>query len=166
LTSPGKLPKAIKAYRIGDAQGEYPVFSAEGARQVSGRWSEKGQEVIYTSEYYSTALLEKLAYLGEIPANQHYVEITIPTNVTFEVVTDASLPGWYESNANIARIFGSGWYKEARSAILIAPSVIARLDSNIVINTRHKDFAKIRHGLETPISWDDRLFSPGINRGQ
>ena len=56
------LGEALRVYRIGDPQGAYPIYSGEGAARIEGRWHEKGQEVIYTSRHYSTALLEKLAH--------------------------------------------------------------------------------------------------------
>ena len=91
--SPRALPEAIRAYRIGDVDGRFPVWSVEGAMQVAGRWHRLGAEVIYASEHYSTALLEKLVYCnGVLPPNQHFVEVAIPAGVSYEVVTKDSVP--------------------------------------------------------------------------
>jgi len=68
----------LRAFRIGDANSAYDIFSGEGSRVYPGRWNKKGQAMIYTSERYSTAMLEKLVRLGEMPPNQRYVEIEIP----------------------------------------------------------------------------------------
>ena len=39
--------------------------------------------MIYASQHYSTAMLEKLVRAsGELPPNQHFIEITIPNGVT------------------------------------------------------------------------------------
>lgn len=124
-----------------------------------GRWNERGQPVIYASEHYSTALLEILARTGEMPANQHYVEIEIPVGVTYEVVTKDSLPRWCDLDGAAARAFGSAWYGELRSAILLVPSVVARVERNVVINANHDDAKSIGVGLETPVWWDSRLFA-------
>jgi RES domain-containing protein len=153
------LAKALNAYRIGDAQGEYPVFSGEGSKENPGRWNERGQGLIYASEHYSTAMLEKLVRLGEMPPQQHFVEITIERGVSYEEVNDALIPGWYQHNMAKARAFGAKWFFEKRSAILIAPSVVARLDMNVLINPQHSDFAHISVGRERPIWWDERLFA-------
>ena len=123
-----------------------------------GRWNERGQSVIYTSEHYSTALLEMLARTGEMPRNQHYVEIDIPAGVTYEVVTKDSLPGWCDVDGAVARSFGSRWYTERRSAILIVPSVVARMEHNVLIHSSHDEASSIGVGLETPVCWDLRLF--------
>jgi len=45
-----------------------------------------------------------------------------------------------------------------RSAIPIVPSVVARMERNVVINRRHPDFESLTVGLETPVWWDRRLF--------
>ncbi len=153
-----KLKKPLLAYRIGDSEGHYPIFSPEGAKFYPGRWNKPMQAVIYASKYYSTAVLEKLIRLGEMPPNQCFVTITIPAGVSYEEITTDSVPGWYEKNAMKAREFGSQWYSQNRSLILIVPSVVARLDHNIVINTEHQEFSKITVSRERRIWWDDRLF--------
>ena len=45
--------------------------------------------------------------------------------------------------------------------LLVVPSVVARIESNVVINTRHPDYEglSIEVGLETPVWWDQRLFA-------
>jgi RES domain-containing protein len=159
VTTPRLLPEPITAYRIGDPAGEYPVFSAEGARRVQGRWHEGGDSVIYAAEHYSTALLEKLVqWNGLLPPNQHFIAITLPAGLSYEVVTADVLPDWHLPGGEAARRFGHRWYAEQRSAILLVPSVVARVERNIVINAEHPEFPKIKPGLETPVWWDDRLF--------
>lgn len=147
----------MRLYRIGDPEGLYPIYSAEGARRVEGRWHERGQEVIYTSSNYSTAMLEKLAHFnGILPAGQHFIEITVPAGVTYEVVTKDSAPGWIDPAQ--ARAIGSRWYLEGRSCLLIVPSFVARMETNVIINARHPDAPTTRLGLEQPVVWDQRLF--------
>ena len=114
--------------------------------------------MIYASRYYSTALLEKLVYMGEMPPEQYFIEITIPHGVSYEVVVKDHLPGWCEPDKIKAREFGSKWFEDRRSAILIVPSVVARMDENVLINPNHPHFNKITHTLETRVPWDDRLF--------
>jgi len=153
------LAEPMRVYRIGDPRGAYPIYSGEGAARIEGRWHEKGQEVIYTSRHYSTALLEKLAHFnGVLPSNQHYIEIEIPRGVSYEIFTKDTVPGWLETAK--ARAVGSKWFTEERSAILIVPSVVARIEENVIINCRHPHAQRIRPGLEHPVAWDQRLFHP------
>lgn len=155
---PRRLREALRAFRIGDPNGRYPIFSGDGAARIEGRWHEKGQEVIYASRYYGTALLEKLAHFnGVLPANQHYIEIELPAGLSYETITKDSLPGWLD--AAQARAEGTRWYAEQRSAILIVPSFVSRLEENVIINCRHAEAGRIRPGLEYPVPWDTRLFS-------
>lgn len=154
-----RLDKSLRAYRMGDPAGEHPVYSGDGSRRYPGRWNERGQALIYASEHYSTALLETLARTGEMPPNQHYVQIDIPAGVRYEVVTKDALSGWCDVDAAVARSFGSTWYEQQRSALLIVPSVVARVEHNVLIHPDHDDAGSISVGLETPVYWDSRLFT-------
>lgn len=153
-----RLSRPLRAYRIGDREGGYPVYSGDGSRENEGRWNALGQDMIYAAEHYSTAMLEKLVRTVEMPSNQYFVEIEIPAGVSYEVVTRDLLPGWHDEDAVIARTFGSAWFDACRSAILIVPSVVARVDRNVLINPNHGDAPRIDVGLETPVHWDRRLF--------
>ena len=138
------------------------MWSPEGASpsRTSGRWHEAGDAVIYAAEHYSTALLEKLAHWnGILPPNQHFIEVTIPAGTSYEVVTADILPNWFTTSGTEARRFGHKWYEENRSAILLVPSVVARVERNVVINSRHADSNRLTAGLETPVWWDRRLFA-------
>lgn len=154
-----KLPAARTVYRIGDPHGQYPIFSGEGAKKIDGRWHRKGQPVIYTASNYSLAMLERLVhYSGSLPAGQHFISIELPAGLPYEVVTPDSCPGWHKKDQQESRLFGSQWVDERRSAILIVPSVVARVETNVIINTLHKDADKIQPSLESPVTWDSRLF--------
>jgi RES domain-containing protein len=153
------LPQPMRVFRIGDPEGAYPIYSGEGAATIEGRWHTKGQEVIYASVHYSTALLEKLAhYNGILPPNQHFIEIEIPVGTSYEVVTKDSLPEWNLRDSPQARAHGSKWLQDRRSTIMIVPSYVAREEENVLINPHHQDAARIKHSLERPVCWDKRLF--------
>lgn len=154
------LSRRLIVWRIGDPDGRFPIYSADGSRRSEGRWHAKGQEVIYTSEHYGTAMLEKLAhYNGILPPNQHFIEIEIPSGVSYEVVTKDSIDGWYRPDGKESREFGQKWIEENRSAILYVPSVISREENNVLINPHHPDSSRINVGKEKPVRWDTRLFS-------
>jgi RES domain-containing protein len=156
---PRLLREPLRCYRIGDPEGRFPIYSGEGAALVEGRWHEKGQEIIYASEHYGTAMLEKLAhYNGLLPPNQHFITIDIPAGTSYEEVTKDSLPGWAEPGGAVARAFGSTWLAARRSALLIVPSVVSREEHNVLINPAHPDALAIKAGREKPVWWDQRLF--------
>ena len=115
--------------------------------------------MIYASEHYSTAMLEKLVHgSGRIPPNQHYIEITIPNGASYEMFDPASLPEWVHASAAASKAYGDAWQSTRRSLLLIVPSVVARVDQNFLINPDHPQFRLIRTSLHKPIWWDSRLF--------
>lgn len=153
------LDRVLICYRIGDPGGQYPVFSHEGSRLFPGRWNTPGSPMIYCAEHYSTAMLEKLVHgSGQMPPNQHSVEISIPPGVTYEQVTVHSLSGWDHQDRQVCRDFGQAWFDEQRSLLLLVPSIVARMERNVLINPFHPDFVKVSHELAEPVRWDVRLF--------
>ena len=154
------LDRTLEAWRIGDPDGRYPIYDATGSTIAPGRWNDRAMPVIYAAEHYATALLEKLVHgSGRLPPNQHAVRITIPTGVSYEVVTKDTLPGWAAEPAHKSAVYGVAWVRKRRSAVLIVPSVVAREERNVVINPAHPDAAQIGHSLHEPVYWDRRLFS-------
>jgi RES domain-containing protein len=153
------LDRTLTCYRIGDPAGAHPIFDATGSTLAPGRWNTRGSPVIYASEHYSTALLEKLVRgSGRLPPNQHYVMITVPRGVSYEVLSEPALPGWDTMPPTVSKAFGEEWCASRRSVILIVPSVVARLDSNVLINPAHPEFSLLEASLHRPVYWDRRLF--------
>lgn len=154
------LDRVIRCYRIGDPTGTYPIFDASGSKLYPGRWNTPASPIIYTSEHYSTAMLEKLAHgSGRLPPNQHFIEIAIPNGVSYELLTPAHLPGWDHIAGAASKAYGVAWQQSKRSLLLFVPSVVARLEKNILINPDHSEFPKITCGLHQPVWWDARLFA-------
>ncbi|HET7882193.1 MAG TPA: RES domain-containing protein [Acetobacteraceae bacterium] len=154
-----RLDRVLTAYRIGDPHGEYPIFDATGSTIGPGRWNGTKCPMIYASEHYSTAMLEKLVHSsGELPANQHFIEITIPNGVAYEMLNPAHLPGWDDVSRIASRAFGDDWQRSRRSLLLLVPSVVARMELNVLINPEHPEFPRVTHGLHQPVWWDRRLF--------
>lgn len=154
-----RTDRVLICFRIGDPDGAYPIYDSEGARLFPGRWNTAASPIIYTSEHYSTAMLEKLVHAnGVMPPNQHYIRITIPNGVSYEIFQTARHPGWDAKNESICKAFGQVWYDEQRTAILLVPSIPARVERNILINPIHADAGAITHELPEPVWWDDRLY--------
>ena len=153
------LDRVLTAYRIGDPAGAYPVFDATGSRLWPGRWNTGVSPMIYTSEHYSLAMLEKLAHgNGHMPPNQHWIAVTIPPGVSYEVFSVAHHPGWDAEDCLVAKAYGEAWRRSMRSLLLMVPSVVARMERNVLINNGHAEVGRITFGLHEPIWWDRRLF--------
>jgi RES domain-containing protein len=154
-----RLDRVLTAFRIGDPDGAYPIFDATGSRLSPGRWNTESSPLIYASEHYSTAMLEVLANgSGQLPPNQHYVQIIIPNGVSYEVLGHAHLPGWDAINPAVSRAHGEVWQNTRRSLLLLVPSVVARIELNVLINPEHPEFPQITNSLHQPVWWDRRLF--------
>src|SRR3546814_20135817 len=78
-------------------------------------------------------MLEKLVHANTVmPANQHYIRITIPNGVSYEVFPPAKFSGWDGKREDICKTFGEAWFAAGRSALLLVPSIPARVESNIL----------------------------------
>mgnify|MGYP006443523215 CR=1 FL=1 len=154
------LDRTLNVYRIGDPDGKFPIFDATGSTYAPGRWNHADTPVIYAGEHYSTAMLEKLVHAaGLLPPNQHYIEITLPQRLSYEQVTKDHLPGWDNEDAAVSTAYGRQWVIDARSAVLLVPSFVARIEHNAVINPAHPEFERIEYSLPVPVWWDARLFT-------
>ena len=153
-----------KVFRIADRR--FPVFEGTGARLVGGRWNSPGRAVIYAAETFSTALLEVLVHsnLGRVPKTHVVIEITIPDAVQIEWLRGRDLPGWDTSDQVVSRNFGDRWLEERRSAVLLVPSrVTAGHENSVLINPKHRQFARIAASKPKDVQWDERLFMRGGN---
>jgi RES domain-containing protein len=154
------LDRVLTAYRIGDPEGAYPIFDATGSKLYPGRWNTPASPMIYTSEHYSTAMLEKLVHgSGSLPPNQHFITITLPNGVSYEMLDESHPPGWADATCRDAKAYGEAWCLARRSLLLIVPSVVARPEHNILINPEHPEFPAITVSLHRPVWWDTRLYS-------
>lgn len=90
-----KTDRVLPAYRIGDPGGAHAIYDAEGSRLYPGRWNAPSSPLIYSSEHYSTAMLEKLVHAnGMLLPNQHFIRITIRNGISYEIFRSAAHPGW------------------------------------------------------------------------
>lgn len=149
----------MRAFRVAD--GRFPVFDGNGAKLAGGRWNSAGRPVIYAAESFAGAMLEVLVHanLFRMPKSHRHVEIAIPDAASKERLAPFSLSGWAAEGQVASRKFGDRWIEEARSAVLIVPSVVTGgVEANLVINPRHPDFTLLSSSESRPVSWDRRLF--------
>ena len=151
--------RALAAYRIGSPA--HPLLDGGGAAiSDTARWNSRGRFVIYAAEHYTGALLEKAAQLNslKIPRSLVYVRIEIPAGASVEEVKLEDLPGWDWENRTASQRYGDAWYDEARSLVLVVPSLIAPgLERNILISQRHPEFAAVRSSAPEGVRCHPRL---------
>lgn len=157
--TPQTLDRIITCYRLGDPAGQHRIFDDMGAALYPGRWHDTDHPVLYAAEHYSTAMLETLSHAsGIMPPNQHFIAITLPHGLSYEMVTKDHLPGWDSDPPLVSRDFGARWAREKRSVLLFVPSYVARVERNVLINLRHPEAGGIAASLPEPVWWDSRLF--------
>jgi RES domain-containing protein len=147
----------VIAFRI--ATQRHAVFDGAGAAEYGGRWNSPGRPVIYASRSLSLAMLEQLAHAGtgRLPHDQAYIEITIPDDLSVEIVTPTDVPRWDAPERLASRAFGDCWLTEQRSCVLLVPSVIVSVEQNVVINPAHSLFGRITASTPRALQWDTRL---------
>lgn len=116
--------------------------------------------MVYAAASFAGAMLERLAQTGisALPAFTTSIVISIPKGTAIEVVEEADVPGWDASDMRAGQAFGDRWLSERRTAVLTVPSIVARLERNVLINPDHPDFKAITATEPTPVIWDARLF--------
>lgn len=150
----------MQLFRIGDER--HPIWDGSGASWVGGRWNSVGRPLIYASTSYACAMLELLAHasIGRIPMTHRFVCVAVPADVSIEKLDMPSLPdGWDAPDSPSAKAFGDLWIAQARSAILLVPSVVARLDFNALVNPLHPHARLLQPSAAQEVVWDKRLFS-------
>lgn len=131
----------------------YDAFDSTGALLHAGRWHPAGTRVLYASEHASLAVLETLIHAGgrKLPPRS-LTRITIPDDLVIESAKWLDMPA--------SQAFGETWVREARTAVLRVPSIaVNRLESNLVLNPAHPEFARITHAPAENFVFSPRFFA-------
>jgi RES domain-containing protein len=147
----------LRAFRIADMR--HSIFDGTGAMLYGARWNSPGRRVIYAAQTYAGALLEILVHAsGTVPRSQGYIEIEIPARVSIEEIMPDDVPRWDSLSCETSRAFGDRWYDERRTPVLIVPSIVTKVERNVLINQQHPDFVRIQASQALPVRWDTRLW--------
>jgi len=150
----------MRIFRIADSR--HPVWNGTGAMLVGGRFNSPGRPVIYGALTFAGAMLEVLVHarIGKVPRRHVCVVATVPDGIAVERAGAEALPPDWDAldDPRAARTFGDRWLAEARTAILLVPSVVARAEWNVLVNPMHPEATKLEIGIPEPVKWDERLF--------
>ena len=132
----------------------HATLDGGGGLRASNRWHTRGRRVVYCAPNPATALLEILVHaeieLDDIPVTYKYLEIHVPERTSRESITTTAA----------AQKRGDAWLEQNRSALLLVPCVIVPETTNVLINPRHPDSARIKIKRIHEQSADTRLTSP------
>ena len=155
----------MKLWRVAAETRSYCAddLSGGGAAARPGRWNDSGEHVVYSAPSVAMAVLETAAHVDHsgLPLDRFLVEIDVPGKVwrAREVLDASQLPAsWAAIPAGIASVrIGSRWLREARSPILLVPSVIVPEDCIALINPAHPKSSGITATVKRPFEFN-RLY--------
>ncbi len=138
------------------------TLSGIGASLKGARWNSIGVELIYTAKNRSLSMAEVAVHftLATLPDDYMMVTIHIPDNISIKVISESELPvDWKQfPHPTSTQKFGDDFIVEGKFCILMIPSAITKGDYNILINPRHKDFARIKIVEVEKFPFDNRIF--------
>ncbi|MBD1431644.1 RES family NAD+ phosphorylase [Sphingobacterium sp. DN00404] len=118
------------------------------ASGLAGRWNSEGKKVLYTSESISLAYLENMAHRRGFGFNTDFrvMVIEIPSKLPFPEVKLSDLPKNWRSfrNYNDCQKIGDDWFDESEFLYMKVPSAVVMENCNIVINTLHTHYKKVK----------------------
>ena len=144
-------------YRLGDSR--FAPLDGSGAARAPGQWNAAGVSVVYAAGTFTGAILEQLAHagIGRLPPRE-FISITIPAGVQITEESALGNPGWDYDDCRVSRALGHAWYKTGTTVALWVPSKPgAPVEETVVLNTTHRDFARLAASKPQPFAWDQRL---------
>jgi RES domain-containing protein len=149
-------------WRITKARYAGRAFDGEGARLQGGRWNRPRVAIVYCSATLSLAALEYFVHLEPDLAPQELVAVAadLPPGLPAETLKIEDLPpDWrsYPAPEHLKEL-GTAWARANRTAVLFVPSVVIPHEQNVLINSGHPDFPRIRLRKAEPFSFDPRMW--------
>lgn len=118
------------------------------ASGYEGRWNSEGKKVLYTSESVSLAYLENMAYRKGFGFNLDFriMVIKLPDSTGFLKIKSSELPKDWRDFRNYGQCqrLGNEWFDDNEFLCLKVPSAVVPENHNIVLNTFHKDYSKVK----------------------
>jgi RES domain-containing protein len=147
-------------YRI--TKKEHAALDGIGGLYGPGRWHEKGNLVIYTSEHASLAAWEKIVHVASfenLPDNLLLVKIEIPDGIEIQTVPQKVLvKGWDNFPfTNETVNYGTTFLRKKEHLALKVPSVIIPDEHNIILNPLHPDIQSCKIISATRFIFDLRV---------
>ena len=131
------------------------------ASGMEGRWNSEGKKVLYTAESISLAYLETLAHRKGLGFNKDFriMVIEVRNNTGIQTVESSDLSkAWRDfRNYSDCQKIGNAWFDAEEKLCLKVPSAVVPENWNVVINTFHKEFKKVKLIDVLDFEPDDRL---------
>ncbi len=137
-------------------------LSGKGAELAGGRWNNKGNALIYTSESRALCTAQTAVHipLGIVPSNYDIISIKIPDKLILDLDPGLLPRDWkqFPHSAETQNI-GDDFIAESEYLALRVPSAVIQDEKNILINPRHPRFKEVKILSIEPFAFDERLFN-------
>lgn len=151
----------METYRLSRAKYAFLLFG-KGAALRGARWNSIGVELIYTAGNRSLAMAEVAVHLtlATLPADYMMVTIHIPDSLPMAKLNVADLPADWNAFPHPAstQAIGDRFVNDNKYAVLDIPSAVTKGDHNLLINPKHRDFARIKIVSVEQFPFDKRIF--------
>ena len=151
----------MRAWRI--CRKAYAASTMDGSAglHASGRWHQRGVPVVYLASHASLAALEMLVHVDPSSAPDDLVLLTVDLTkaLTIERVEPVDLPkNWtqYPAPSHLQHLC-TEWLNSGRSPVLQVPSAILPIESNFLLNPRHRKSVTAKVVSSQPFRFDGRL---------
>jgi RES domain-containing protein len=148
-------------YRISNKN--YSALDGIGGLYGRGRWHQKGNLVVYTSEHASLAAWEKLMHvtsMDNLPENLLLIKIEIPEISKIQAVPRKVLVQGWDGFPFVSETidYGTSFLRSREFLALKVPSVVIPEEFNIILNPNHPDFHECKVVSKHPFLFDKRIF--------
>jgi len=150
----------MQVWRIFSGRFRDSAFTGAGGLYAARRWNQLGTAMVYTSTSRALAALEFFVNLDpiEAPDDLLMAEATVPDSGVEVMKLDVLPRNWRELDNERCRDLGSEWARSSRSVALKVPSAVVDGDWNVLLNSKHPQFAKVKIGAAKPFRFDERMF--------
>ena len=149
-------------HRVIKARYAHAPLSAEGARQVGGRWNSPGVAALYCADSLALAALEVFVHLQPNARHVRHVAIRlrVPDRFGIREWAPHDLPaGWKTLQGDPeCHAQGDRWLRSARELALLVPSVVVPSERDVILNPSHPGWKRVRVEAIEAFTFDARLW--------
>lgn len=120
------------------------AFLGQSAKSFGGRWSPRGNRVVYASSSLALAALELKIHQNTVAEGEYIaIQARFPAKLPVFSIEPGSLPENWKSDVAVTQSLGGDWLKSNLSCILSVPSLVIPAERNLLLNPDHPDFSTL-----------------------
>lgn len=151
----------MEAYRL-SREKFAKTLSGKGAALKGARWNSIGVELIYTASNRSLAMAEVAVHftLATLPGDYMMTTIFIPDDISIQKLNISDLPTDWNTfpPPSTTQSIGDQFVADNKFCVLQIPSAVTQGDYNLLINSSHPDFKRIKIIAKDKFPFDKRIF--------